>query len=214
MLIRQRRLLWRRFLPGDVVLEALLVAVICSPWRASASASACASFHLHRPGRAWSSDSLRWRILCRRSGLADVLPPSSRWLKVASGGYFAAVVGCSGGCFATFVRPLTFVPWMLLFLLAGSVVGFGLRSGSCPVSFPCCFAVVRVVVVFSHLCVCFQCFSLFSFLCFCGGQALLGHIKIMFVTTSLLMKNEFWHDRESFLVLYCCCFFLDCLLVF
>jgi len=81
MLVGQRRRLWRRFLPGGVVLEALLVAVLCSLRRASAPAPAFASSHMHRSGRAWSSASLRWRMLCRLFGLADALPLSSRWLK-------------------------------------------------------------------------------------------------------------------------------------
>ena len=100
-------------------------------------------------------------LVTRVSSLADALPPSSRWVRFASGGCFAAVVVCSGGCFATFFRSSTLAPWSLLFLLAGLVVGSGLRSGSCPVSFPCCFAVVRVVVVFFRLCVHFFSVSLF-----------------------------------------------------
>ena len=123
MLVEHRRYLWRRFLPGGVVLEALLVVVTDSPRRVSASAPVFASFHLHRPGRTWSSVSLRWRMLCRRSGLADALPPSSRWLKFVLGGCFAAVVDCSGGCFATFVRSSAFAVWTLLFVLAGLVAG-------------------------------------------------------------------------------------------
>ena len=71
----------RHFLLGGIVLEAFLVAVICSLWRVLASEPAFASFHLHRPGRTWSSESLRWRMLCRRSDLADALLPSSLWLK-------------------------------------------------------------------------------------------------------------------------------------
>ena len=102
--------------------------------------------------------------------LADALPPFQTGrcfatvvalVQVDPGGCFAAVVVCSGGCFATFFRSSTLAPWSLLFLLAGLVVGSGLRSGSCPVSSPCCFAVVRVVVVFSHLCVHFSVFSYF-----------------------------------------------------
>ena len=66
----------------------------------------------------------------------------------------------------------------------------GQRSGSGPLSSPYCFAVVRVVVVFSRLCVHFyQCFYFFSPLCSCVGQALLGRIKIVSVTASFLMKN-------------------------
>ena len=87
------------------------------------------------------------------SGLADALTPSSHWLKFVSGGCFVAVVDGSGGCFATFVRPLTFVPWMLLFLLAGSVVGFWLEEWV-------------VFFVFSVLfCCCSCCRCIFSFVC-------------------------------------------------
>ena len=111
---------WRRCL-GSFVGGGL-----CSPRGASASAPAFASFHLHRPDRAWSSASLRWRMLCRHSNLADALPLSSRWLKFGQ----IAVVGCSGGCLATFVRLLTFAPGRFFFLLAGSVhyYRFGLLS--------------------------------------------------------------------------------------
>ena len=87
MSVGRRRRLWRRFLPEGVVLEVLLVV------DAPAPVPAFASFHLHRPGRIWSLVPLRWRMLCRRFDVADALPPSSRWLKFASGGCFAAVVG-------------------------------------------------------------------------------------------------------------------------
>jgi len=50
-------------------------------------------FHLHRLGYAWSSNSLRWRMLCCRSGLVDASLPSSQWFKFASGGCFAKMVG-------------------------------------------------------------------------------------------------------------------------
>ena len=73
-------------------METLLVAVIFPPRRVSASAPAFASFHLHHPGRTWSSDYLCWRMLCRRFGLADAFPPLSHWLKFATGGCFAAMV--------------------------------------------------------------------------------------------------------------------------
>ena len=108
------------------------------------------------------------------SSLANALPPFQTGgcfatvvalVQIASNGCFAAVVVCSDGCFATFFRSSTFVSWSSLFLLAGSVVGSGLKSGSYPVSSPFCFAVVRVVVVFSCLCVHF--FSVSLFLVFC-----------------------------------------------
>ena len=59
-------------------------------------------------------------------------------------------------------------------------------------------AVVCVDVVFFYLCVCFfSVFFIFSFLCSCVGQTLLGHIKIVCVTAFLLMKNMFKHGREK-----------------
>ena len=68
-------------------------------------------------------------------------------------------------------------------------------------SSPCCFAVVRDVFVFSCLCVCFfQCFSIFSLLCSCVGQALFGRIKIVYVTAFFLMKNVLRHDREKLIL--------------
>ena len=67
----------------------------------------------------------------------------------------------------------------------------------CPLSSPCCFAVVLVVVVFPRLCVCFFSVSFFSPLCSCIGQALLGRFKIMSVTAFLLMKNMLRHGREK-----------------
>ena len=81
--------MWRRFLPGGVVLEDLLLVVICSARIVSASAPAFASFHQLRPGHARSSVLFAsgcfaavpvWRMLCRRRhvGLsllrADALP--------------------------------------------------------------------------------------------------------------------------------------------
>jgi len=47
------------------------------------------------------------------------------------------------------------------------------------------------------VCVFFQCFSSFSHLCSCVGQALFGHIKIVSVTAFFLMKNVLRHDREK-----------------
>ena len=66
-------------------------------------------------------------------------------------------------------------------------------------SFPCCFAVVRVVVAFLRSCVHFflQCFLFFSPSYSCVGQALLGRIKIVYVTIFLLMKNVLRHGREK-----------------
>ena len=59
-------------------------------------------------------------------------------------------------------------------------------------------AVVCVdVVFFLFVCAFFQCFFIFSFLCSCVGQTLLGHIKIVCVTIFLLMKNVLRHGREK-----------------
>ena len=63
---------------------------------------------------------------------------------------------------------------------------------------PVLLAAVRVVAVFSRVCVCFfQCFSIFSPLCSCVGQVLFGRIKIVFVTAFFLMKNVLRHGREK-----------------
>ena len=63
---------------------------------------------------------------------------------------------------------------------------------------PVLFAVVRVVAVFSRLCVCFSSVSLFfSPLCSCVDQVLFGGIKIVFVTYFFLMKNVLRHYREK-----------------
>ena len=137
-------------------------------------------------------------MLCRCSGLADALPPPSCWLKFVSGGCFAAMVGRSSGCFATFVRPLIFVPWTLLFLLAGSVVGLWLvvwvMLFVIPVLLCCCS---WCLYVFLSVCMFFQCFSIFSPLCSCVGQVMFGRIKIVFVTAFFLMKNVFRHGCEK-----------------
>ena len=73
---------------------------------------------------------------------------------------------------------------------------------------PVLFAIVRVVAVFSRLCVCvFQCFSVFSSLCSCVGQVLFGRIKIVFVTDFFLMKNVLRHGREKKVMMFhsiCC----------
>jgi len=50
-----------------------------------------------------------WRILCHCAALADALPPR-RWLEFSSNGCFAAVVGRSGGCFATLFLLQIFAP--------------------------------------------------------------------------------------------------------
>ena len=135
--------------------------------------------------------------MCRRlvvgfSSLVDALLP------FRSGGCFAAVVGCSGGCFATFVRPLTFGPWTLLFLLAGSVVGFWFVVWVVlfviPVLLCCCS---WCLCVFLSVCTFFQCFFIFSPLWSCVGQSLFGRIKIVSVTAFFLMKNVLRHGREK-----------------
>ena len=54
--------------------------------------------------------------------------------------------------------------------------------------------VVCGFVVSFWLCVFFQCFSTFSSLCSCVGQALFGRIKIVYVTDFFVMKNVFCID--------------------
>ena len=114
------------------------------------------------------------------------------------GGCFAAVVVCSGGCFATFFRLLTFAPWSLWFLLAGSVVGFWLEEWVVSFVFSvllCCCSCCHCV--FSFVCAFFPVFLFFSPLCSCIGQALLVRINIMSVTAFLLMKNMLRYSRDK-----------------
>ena len=54
-------------------------------------------------------------------------------------------------------------------------------------------ALTRVVFVCAFL----QCFSIFSSLCSCVGQALFGRIKFVSVTDFFLMKNVLRHGREK-----------------
>ena len=102
MLVGRRWRLWRRFLPGGVVLEALLVVVVCSLRRVSSSVPAFA--RLQRLG-----------CIGRRLG--------GCYAALFVGGYFAAI--CFGGCFAAVVvlvlvladaLPSWWVGWMLCHL--------------------------------------------------------------------------------------------------
>ena len=79
-MVGRRWRLWRRFLPGGVVLEALLVVVVCSLRRVSAPAPAFA--HLQR-------------LSCIGRHLGGC------FAVLFVGGYFAAI--CFGGCFAAVV---------------------------------------------------------------------------------------------------------------
>ena len=101
-MVGRRRCLWRRSLPGGIVLEALLVVVVCSLRRVSSSVPAFA--RLQRLGC----------IGCRLGGCSATL---------FAGGYFAAV--CFGRCFAAIVvlvivladaLPSSWVGWMLCHL--------------------------------------------------------------------------------------------------
>ena len=50
----------------------------------------------------------------------------------------------------------------------------------------------------SGVCLCFfSLFSIFSPLCSCVGQALLGRIKFVSIIASFLMKNMLRHGREK-----------------
>ena len=170
-------------------MEALLVAVICSPRRVCTSAPAFASFHLHRLGRTWSSVSLRWRMLYRRSRLADALPQSSRWFKLLRTDALLPWL---------FVRVDALPPFLVVdlctLIIVVSASRFSCRvlvRGVSRVLFVfcvllCCCSCCRCVVSF----VCIFFFSVFfSFLCSCVGQALLDCIKIVSITASFLMKN-------------------------
>ena len=139
-MVERRRRLWRRSLPGGVVLEALLVVVVCSLRRVPAPAPAFA--RLQRLG-----------CIGRRLG--------GCFAALFTGGYFAAI--CFGGCFAAIVvlvivladaLPSSWVGWMLchLYCVADpstlSVVIFfcrfqlrsclGSRGCSCLPCFSCC----------------------------------------------------------------------------
>ena len=59
----------------------------------------------------------------------------------------------------------------------------------------CCCSCYRCVSSFVYMF--FQCFSIFSHLCSCAGQALLDRIEIVSVTTFFLMKNVLRHGREK-----------------
>ena len=91
------------------------------------------------------------------------------------------------GSFASFVRLSIFALWTLLFLLSGSIARIWLCYGSCPLSSPCCFAAVGVLVVFPRLCMCFSSVSHFLVVC-----------------TPVLVKSV-WSHR----VCVCNCFFLN-----
>ena len=60
----------------------------------------------------------------------------------------------------------------------------------------CYFAIVHAVC-FLFVCIFFQCFFSSSPLYFCVGQALFGCIKIVYVTSFLLMKNLLRHGCEK-----------------
>ena len=101
-MVGQRRRLWRRSLPGGVVLEALLVVVVCSLRRVSSSVPAFARLQL-------------LGCIGRRLG--------GCFAALFVGGYFAAI--CFGGCFAAVVvlvivladaLPSWWVGWMLCYL--------------------------------------------------------------------------------------------------
>jgi hypothetical protein len=178
-------------------MEALLVAAICSPRRVSASAPAFASFHLHCPGHAWSSASLRWWMLCRRSGLADALPLSSRWLKFALGGCFAAVVVDRVDALPPLLgrRPSPLEEVVFACRFSCRVVSRCVGCALCHFRFT---LLLFVLLLCFLVCVCvFQCFSIFSPLCSCVGQALLGHFKIVSVTAFYLMKNMLRYGHEK-----------------
>jgi hypothetical protein len=90
------------------------------------------------------------------------------------------------------------VPWTLLFLLAGSVVGFWFVVWVVPFVIPvllCCC--LWCLCVFLSVSTFFQCFFIFTPLWSCVGQSLFGRIKIVSVTVFFLMKNVLSHGREK-----------------
>ena len=77
-----------------------------------------------------------------------------------------------------------------------AVVWVYLVSGCSALSSPCCLLLSVLLCVLACVCV-FQCFSVFSPLCSCVGQALFGRIKFVSVTVFFLMKNVLRHGREK-----------------
>ena len=135
------------------------------------------------------------------SSLADAL--SSFFF---SGGCFAAVVVLFGRCFATdwcFVLALLASLATVYPLYAGLAlrVAFVWVAGlECPplLCFFSCHSVVFVALAICvFVCTFLQCFSIFSPLCSCVGQALLDRIKIVSVAAFFLMKNLLRHGCEN-----------------
>ena len=130
-------------------------------------------------------------MLCRRSSLADALPPWS---------YFSVDASPPIWCFvlALLASLATVYP---LYASSALRVAFVWVAGlECP-PLPCFFSCHSVVFVALAICVfvCtfLQCFSVFSPLWSCVGQALFGRIKSVSVTVFFLMKNVLRHGCEK-----------------
>ena len=116
MLVGRQRHLLHRYRPGGVVLEALagggrllfserIHFCVCirlvsstSPRLCWSSVGGCFAAPLFVGG--YFAAELCWRMLCRRR----------RWLEFSTDGCFAAVVGWSGGYFATLLGLQIFTP--------------------------------------------------------------------------------------------------------
>ena len=135
-------------------------------------------------GRAyrWMLCHLSWleRMLCRCGS-------SSPWWMLCRWGSWC----CDGDC-ATIVSLRSFLQDSVV-----AVVWVSLVSGWSVLSSPYCL-LLSVLSFCVLACVWFfQCFFVFSPLCFCVGQALSGHIRILSVIAFFLMKNVLRHGREK-----------------
>ena len=145
-------------------------------------------------------------LVTRVSSLADALPPPSCWVRFASGGYFAAVVGCFRRMLC---RRVWLIGWMLYHLcwvvdlysldVVVSASRFSCRVLAGVVGLPFVVSVLLCCCscCFFLVCVCVFLVFFISPLCSCVGQALLGCIKIVSVTSFLLMKNVLRCEKKS-----------------
>ena len=132
------------------------------------------------------------------------MPPLSVWADALPPWFLFSFSGCLAAGDLTAV-PVTVQSWCCGF----PSCRFGCISGAGSlglwverVVLPLLLAVVYIFIVFSRLCVFLQCFSVFSPLCSCVGQSLLGRIKIVSVTAFFLMENVLRLGREKKRVKY------------
>ena len=145
------------------------------------------------------------------SSLADTFPQSSRWGKFDSGGCFAAMVGCFGRMLC---RCVWLIGWILCHLcwvvdlctldIVASTCSLSCRVLAGVVGRALCHPCVALLLFWLCFLVCVHFFSISFFisLCSCVGQALLGCIKIVYVTAFFLMKNVLRHGCEKSLAFH------------